>query len=155
MKKLLSLLLCAVMIAPAFAGTTDYKALYRGGSVPDLKTNQEAKLVLSRPDVLVFGKLQVPYDKIQSVEYGQKAGRRVGAAIATAILVSPVGLFLLFSKKRNHIVSLTWTNAEGKSDGAVFEINKDAIRSTLKILEVKTGKEIIYESPEARANIGK
>jgi hypothetical protein len=34
----------------------------------------------------------IPYEQIIDIEYGQKAGRRVGAAIATAILISG-GLF--------------------------------------------------------------
>ena len=40
----------------------------------------------------------IPYDQVADLEYGQKAGRRVGAAIATTILISPAGLMLLFSK---------------------------------------------------------
>jgi hypothetical protein len=154
-KKLISLSLCLTLIAPLFAGLSGNKAAYRGGTVATLKANQEGVLVLTKPEGFSFATLSVPYNQVQSIEYGQKAGRRVGAAIATALIVSPVGLFLLFSKKRRHIVSLTWTNAEGKTDAAVFEVGKDAIRSTLKVLEVRTGKTIEYESADARANIGK
>ena len=138
-----------------FAGLSGDKAAYRGGTITQLRDGQEAVMVLTKADVFTFATLSVPYDKVKSIEYGQKAGRRVGAAIATAVLVAPVGLFLLFSKKRKHMVSLTWENAEGKTDAAVFELGKSAIRPALKILEAKTGKEVEYESEDARANIGK
>jgi len=155
MKKVIALSLCLAIASCAFAGVGGDKVAYRGGTAAGLKDGFEAKANLKRPDAFTFGTLTIPYDKIQSIEYGQKAGRRVGAAIATAVLVSPVGLFLLFSKKRKHMVSLTWMNVEGKTDAAVFEFGKNAIRPALKILEVKSGKQIEYESEDAKANIGK
>lgn len=155
MKKVIALSVCLAITSSAFAGIDSKKAAYRGGTVMSLHSNQEAVFVLDRPDGVHFATLVIPFDKVQSIEYGQKAGRRVGAAIATAVLVSPVGLFLLFSKKRKHMVSLTWTNPEGKIDAGVFELGKDAIRPALKILEAKSGKQIDYESEDARANIGK
>jgi hypothetical protein len=155
MKKVIALSLCLAIASSASAGVGGDKAAYRAGTVASMKEGFEATANLKRPDAFTFGTLTIPYDKIQSIEYGQEAGRRVGAAIATAVLLSPVGLFMLFSKKRKHMVSLTWTNAEGKTDAAVLEFGKNAIRGALKILEARSGKQIEYESEDARANIGK
>lgn len=92
----------------------------------------------------------IPYDQFIDIEYGQKAGRRVGAAIATAILISPIGLFLLFSKKRKHYVTIGYKSAEGKEEVAIFELGKDLIRTTLPILEARSGKKIEYQDEEAK-----
>jgi hypothetical protein len=46
--------------------------------------------------------LMIPYARIIDMEFGQKAGRRVGAAIGTSLLLGPIGLVTLFSKKKNH-----------------------------------------------------
>ena len=56
----------------------------------------------------------------------------------------------MFSKKRRHYLTMEYVDAEGKSQAAVFEIGKNAIRYTLKSLEVRTGKKIEYEDDEAR-----
>ena len=90
------------------------------------------------------------YNDIIDVEYGQKAGSRVGAAIATAILISPVGLFLLFSKKRRHFVTIGYKDTDGKDQVAVFELGKDVIRTSLAIIETRSGKQIEYQDDEAR-----
>jgi hypothetical protein len=92
----------------------------------------------------------IPYRQFIDIEYGQKAGRRVGASIATAILISPVGLFMLFSKKRRHFVTIGYMGDDGKEQVAVFELGKDIVRTTLPILEARSGKDVIYQDEEAR-----
>jgi hypothetical protein len=89
----------------------------------------------------------IPYSSITSLEYGQKAGRRVGVAI----MVSPVALF---SKKRKHYVTIGYTDQAGKNQGAVFELGKDTVRTTLVTLETRSGKQIEYESEEAKKHVG-
>jgi hypothetical protein len=80
---------------------------------------------------------------ITGLEYGQKAGRRV----AVAVLISPLALF---SKKRNHYLTITYNDAAGKEQAAVFELGKDVVRTTLKILEVRSGKSLEFQDDEAR-----
>ena len=158
MKKTIAVLVCLAVSSSAFAGVSGDKAVYRGGTLA-FKENREGRLALTGADEAVYtvgkDRVAIPYKGVTSIEYGQKAGRRVGAAIATAVLVSPVGLLLLMSKKRKHIVTLAWTNADGKTEGAVFELGKDAIRPALAALEARTGKQVEYESADAKANIGR
>jgi hypothetical protein len=40
-------------------------------------------------------------------------------------------------------------------EGVVFEVGKDAIRPILTALEARTGRQVEYESEDARKNIGK
>ena len=69
-------------------------------------------------------RLAIPYDRVNSLEYGQKAGRRVGVAI----MVSPIALL---SKKRKHFVTLSYLDESDKQQAAVFELGKDVVRVTL------------------------
>ena len=92
----------------------------------------------------------IPYNQFIDIEYGQKAGRRVGAAIATAVLLSPAGLFLLFSKKRKHFVTIGYKDNDGKDQVVVYELGKDIVRTTLPILEARSGKKIEYQDEDAK-----
>jgi hypothetical protein len=85
----------------------------------------------------------IPYDRVDSLEYGQKAGRRVGLAIA----VTPIALL---SKKRRHYLTVNYTDADDKQQAAVFELGKDIVRVTLSSLEARTGRKIEYQDEEAR-----
>ena len=158
-KRIIALIVCLAFAQLAFAGIGGNAAVYRGGTLTGVPANANGTLYLNDQDHATYSasregiSITIPYQSITSIEYGQKAGRRVGAAIATAILVSPVGLALLLSKKRKHILTLGWTSDEGKPQGAVFELGKNVVRTTLVTLETRTGKKVEYETPEARANI--
>jgi hypothetical protein len=167
MKKVLSsiVLMCFCLNTVALAGLDSKKAAYQGGTMrekyfPGAKDSVEGILNTADEKELKFEyKLNksgdekiysIPYDQVLDIEYGQKAGRRVGAAIATAILIAPVGLFLLFSKKRKHFVTIGYKDTEGKEQVAVFELGKDIVRTTLPILEARSGKKITYQDEEAK-----
>ena len=78
--------------AAYFGGTA---AVFAGAKDPiegQLDTMNASELVLTAEDKPFVGKtLRIPYDKIVDVEYGQKAGRRVGTAVATTVLLGPIG----------------------------------------------------------------
>jgi len=140
------LLLSFILMAQSAFPVDGKKAQYIGGTagIPD---KAEAVLDTSSANIVTFqwkqGKWEIPYSAVTGLSYGQHAGRRV----AVAILVSPLALF---SKKRRHYLTVEYTDAQGKAQAAVFELGKDAIRTTLTILEVRTGKSIEYEDDEAR-----
>jgi hypothetical protein len=81
------------------------------------------------------------------LEYGQKAGRRVGVALA----VNPL---FLFSKKRKHYLTVGFSDSAGQTQGAVLELGKKRVRAILDILETRSGKQVEYESEEARKHAG-
>jgi hypothetical protein len=123
------------------------KALYVGGTVSGVSEKAEGTLSTKSESAVSFdagkkGSVTIPYSTITDIEYGQKAGRRV----AVAVLVSPLALF---SKKRNHYLTITYRDASEKEQAGVFELGKDIVRTTLKILEVRTGKEITFQDEEA------
>jgi hypothetical protein len=147
-----ALVLLLFVVEAAFAGLGSDKAMYVGGTVSSIKDRTEGKLKTDDAKTMVFdygkeGNLSVPYEQINSLEYGQKAGRRLGLAI----VVNPL---FLFSKKRKHFLTVGYLDADKKQQAAVFELGKGAIEPTLKALEAKTGKKVDYEDSEARKAAG-
>ena len=126
--------------------------MYVGGTFTAIPGKTEGRLDLSDSSTMKFtskkGDILIPYGKITSIEYGQKAGRRVGVALA----VNPVALF---SKKRKHYVTLAFADDAGKNQGAVFEVAKGTVRNVLTTLETRSGKQVEYESEEAKRNLGR
>ena len=165
MKRSLAVLVifCMLFTPSVIAGIDGKKAAYQGGTTkdadfPGANSAVEGILNTADPDNLRFEyKLKnqprvytIPFNQIIDIEYGQKAGRRVGASIATAILLTPLGLFLLFSKKRKHYVTIGYKGPNDKEEVAVFELGKDIVRVTLAILEARSGKKIEYQDEEAK-----
>jgi hypothetical protein len=161
-KRTLSLLLIAsfLWMPLAAAAVRGKSARYVGGTVPVFKQPIDGTWELAEHALLFTaekngGKVSIPYDKIESLEYGQKVGRRLGAATAGALIVSPLFLFLLFSKKRKHFLSVGFVDEEGKKQGAVFELAKGIVKESLATLEAKSGKKVEYESEEAKKHAEK
>ena len=136
-----------LLMGAAWAGLGSDKTMYMGGTINTVKEQSEG--VSSARDEKVFtftspaGNITIPYDRVDSLEYGQKAGRRVAAAV----LVSP---YILFSKKRRHYLTISWKDENDKQQAAVFELGKGIVRVTLATLEARTGRKIEYQDEEAR-----
>ncbi len=142
-------LLCLI---PAQAAVRGKDVKYVGGTVAGMPENAEGQFDLSREDGAVFTAKNgqtvfIPYKNVESLEYGQKAGRRVGVALA----VSPL---FLFSKKRKHFLSIGFVDDQGRKQGAVFQLAKGIVRDALTTFETRSGKKIEYESEEARKHAG-
>lgn len=122
------------------------EVLYVGGTIDAVTEKTTGRLDTSDATGATFtakkGKFTIPYGAISSLEYGQKAGRRVGVALA----VNP--LFLL-SKKRRHFLSIAFVDEKGVKQGAVLELGKGRTHSIIKTLESRSGKKVEFESDEA------
>lgn len=149
MKRAISIVLAFVFALDllAFAGLGSDKTAYVGGTENQIKEGTEGKSSAKDDKHFVFeykkGSLSIPYEEINDLEYGQKAGRRLGVAIA----VTPLALF---SKKRKHYLTLGWKDQQDKQHAAVFELGKSVIRTTIATLEARTGKKVDYQDDEAR-----
>ena len=148
MKKTTSALLLIVLSiqAPLNAGIGSKDAVYIGGTA-SIKEMSEGKTSTADEKAFLFkykaGKLLIPYDKINALEYGQKSGRRIGLAIA----ISPIALL---SKKRKHFLTVNYIDDADKQQAGVFELGKDIVRTTLASLEARSGRKIEYQDDEAR-----
>ena len=56
----------------------------------------------------------------------------------------------LFSKKRKHFLTVSYTDADGQAQAVVFELGKDIIRTSLTIVETRSGQAIEYQDDDAR-----
>lgn len=131
----------------AASGVGSKKAKYVGGTVATIKEGVEGKVSVADEKVFIFEykkeRFTIPYDRVNSLEYGQKAGRRLGLAIA----VTPLALF---SKKRKHFMTINYVDENEKQQAVVFELGKDITRVTLASMEARTGRQIEYQDDSAR-----
>ena len=146
------LCLCAALIAfesPLIAGGSGSRVAYVGGTVPHVRNNTEGVVLMTDDQSFLFFakgiRMEVPYEKINLLEYGQKAGRR----FAMAIVISP--MFLL-SKARKHYLTIGYADEEGRQQAIVFQVDKRHVRAVLAGLEAKTGLKVQYQDDEARKN---
>jgi hypothetical protein len=142
------LLTCAFALDfVAVAGLGSDKTAYIGGTENQIKEGTEGTSSAKDEKNFVFefknGKVEIPYDQVDDLEYGQKAGRRLGLALA----ISP---WLLLSHKRKHFLTVGWKDAQDKQHAAVFELGKSVVRTTIATLEARTGKKVDFQDDEAR-----
>lgn len=139
--------LAAVVLLPALpAADPGCAAEYVGGTLPAVR-RLEGRIVATDERFFLFQAprltLQVPFDRINLLEYGQKVDRRY----ALAILISPL---MLLSKKRAHFLTIGYTDQEGRQQALVFRLDKNAVRPVLAGLEAKTGRKVHYQDQETR-----
>lgn len=153
MRRRLTLLLVVALVCEPLLAVSGKQAQYIGGTAP-ITAKAEAVLDVTGVDAATFtwkkGQWQVPYHSVTNLEYGQHAGRRVGLAVAGIATFGIAALPAIFSKKRRHYLTVSYTDGSGMQQAAIFELGKDAIRTTLKILEVRTGKAVEYEDEESQ-----
>ncbi len=146
----------ANVVSPALlGGVPSNKGVYRGGTVAALPLDTAGAVTTTDRVHFVFthkgGRLAIPWDRVNLLEYGQKAGRRLGAAVATAVIVAPVLAPLpLLSKKRRHFLTINYVDEQGQQQALVLELGKNIVRATLASLEARTGKKVEYLDQEAR-----
>jgi hypothetical protein len=146
-------LLLALTMTPAASAVDKEKAVYVGGTA-QVVPKSEGTLATSDAEKLMFiaekggGIIEIPWKKIDDAEYGQKVGRHV----KTAIFLTPLALF---SKSRKHYLTISYKDKSNELQSAVFELGKELVRTTLTVVETRTGRKITYQDEEAaksRAN---
>ena len=131
----------------ATAGDPGCDADYVGGTLAELPGNAEGKILITDQDSFLFrakkAAVRIPYEKISTIEYGQRVGRRY----VSAVLISPV---FLLAKSRKHFLTVAYTDGEGRGQAMVFRVGKNEIRALLAGLEARTGRRIEFQDDEAR-----
>jgi len=164
MKRIMTFALSlALFIEAPLALATDSKgAAYYGGTLTafngakdpvegKIDTTNEKALTFYATDKKFTGRsLSIPYDRVLDLEYGQKAGRRVGTAVATMVLFGPIGLVSLLSKKRKHFLTVGFKDDSNKDQVAVIELGKDIVRTAIPVIEARSGKKVEFQDEESR-----
>jgi hypothetical protein len=129
------------------AGDVGDRVQYVGGTISVIPSKTRGFISTREDDVFLFQTkritVQVPYDKINEIEYGQRVGRRY----AEAILISPV---LLLSKTRKHFLTIGFIDDQGRQQAMIFQVGKNEVRSMLVVLEAKSGRKVEYQDDDAR-----
>lgn len=129
------------------AGGKGSRAEYAGGTIAQIPDGCSGSIQAIDDEFFVFyskkARWRVPYEKINLIEYGQKVDRRYLAAV----FISPL---FLFSKKRQHFLTVGYTDEAGRQQAMIFRVNKDDIRMILVSLEARTGRKIEFQDEEAR-----
>lgn len=146
MTRLFSLLLVAAAVAPS-ASERGGRVVYIGGTIDSLQSGTAALLRTNDRDYLELAmnrsRMKVLYDRVNLLEYGQQASRR----LALAVLISPV---FAMAKKRRHFLTVGFTDDEGRQNAMVFTVDKNDIRTILATLEARTGRKVDFQDEEAR-----
>jgi hypothetical protein len=123
------------------------KAEYIGGTIDQFAPGGNGTLRTDNAEALIYmtskGGVSVPYERVNLLEYGQNASRR----IVLAVVVSP--LFLL-SKSRKHFLTVGYRDDSGRQQAMVFRVDKSKVRVVLASLEARTGQKVQYQDDEAR-----
>jgi hypothetical protein len=119
-------LFCWPFSAP-WAGVKADEAVYVGGTA-NVKQGTHGALDASDENVFMFEAWQVPYGKITALDYGQHAGRHWAYAALGMYGVLPI----LLTRKRHHYLTVEYSDDNGKTQAAIFEVGKVSIRSVLR-----------------------
>ena len=124
-----------------------YRVHYVGGTISALPGKTQGQVNTRQNEVFHFQTtsvtVQVPYDKINVREYGQRVSRRY----EEAILLSPV---FLLSKTKKHDSPLGFTDDQGRQQAREiflvnalpamsFEVGKNDVRAMLVVLGSQVG----------------
>ncbi len=148
---LLGLALLFALALPAFA-VKKGQAKYIGGTLNTIKEKAEGPIDLSNEKRLTFipkesAMLEIPWDRVSQLEYGQNVARRW----RSAILLSP---FALLSKAKKHFVTITYQDKDKVEQAIVLEFDKDDIRMVLASLKARTLQTIVMQDEEAKKDLG-
>jgi len=146
MKRLVAILLCALVPIALFAADDGYKVVYDGGSIPNTKTGSGLSLYIESK-IIRFTKdktelITIPASAVTEISYGQDVHRRVGAAIGLAVVSFGIGALMALTKSKKHFIGLTWVNGEEKG-GFAIQCDKKEYRGILSGLEGITGKKAV------------
>jgi len=137
----------AALSGALLAGDVGDRVRYIGGTISVLPTKTAGLIDTREEDVLLFQSkgitVQVPYDKINLLEYGQRISRHY----AEAILISPV---FLLSKKKTHYLTIGFTDDHGRQQAMIFQVGKNEVRAMLVVVEAKSGRRVEYQDDDAR-----
>jgi hypothetical protein len=99
---------------------------------------------------LVFAgrkRVEIPAADVTAISYGQKAYRRVADLALLSVMATPVVLFGLLHKSKDHIVAVEFRTAAGEKGAVLLTVHKDQYRGLLADLKSVTGKPVEDYTP--------
>jgi len=134
-----------VALPPAVLAVKRGEAKYVGGTIATIREDAEGPINLTDLKRLTFLPkdsqiLEIPWDRVSQLEYGQKVTRRKKT--------------VLLSKSRKHYVTITYQDQQKAEQAVVLEFDHDDIRMVLASLKARTLQTIVFQDEEARKEMG-
>jgi hypothetical protein len=79
---------------------------------------------------------------ITGLSYGKKAYRRVADMATLSAVLTPVALFGILHKSKDHIIGIEFQTPDGKSGAILLMVHKDHYGELLLTLQKMTGKAV-------------
>jgi hypothetical protein len=142
-----SVVLC-LMLAVAAQAQIEVPAAYFEGVVKEMPEKKPGKLIAADGETLEFawekGRWKVPYTQIKTIYLSLSRQSALGEAFGLS------GAAVGAMKKRKLLLSLMLSNGEGRPLRCVFFLPQAAPREFMEMIEKKSGRNVVYESEEAR-----
>jgi hypothetical protein len=136
LKKLTALFLFLILSLPALA-VDDAQVMYIGGTAPGMAAGTVGSLDTTAETALIFehtgSRLEIPYAAIESHEYSTEVTHHLGVLPAVA-----VGMVRI--RKHRHYFRVTYRNADGVAQVAVFEVPKQMPRTLQAVLAARAAR---------------
>jgi hypothetical protein len=152
--RVVAFLLCLALLAPGVClALGPRRAMYVGGTLSGIPDKVEGKSDITNVNALVFigakggTTVVVPWASIQELEYGRRIPERWKASKLKSV-------FGLLSRGKKHYVTITYKNAVGVDQAAVFEFGDEIVRPTVATLKTKSGKPLVCQGNEASLQMG-
>jgi hypothetical protein len=134
----------------SFAAATNSwnKIRFMGGSIqPKVDPYDWNTTLTVTPDAIVLAfehnqKQRILLSQVTALSYGQEAHRRVTEMVALSVMVTPVALFGLLHKGKDHFIAIQYQTEDGKPASILLEAHKDNYKAVLEALKSATGKPV-------------
>lgn len=134
MKKFAAVLVLLMGVLPAFA-VQGNEVRYVGGTVTGLEPGVVGRFDMSPSAALMFehngGKVAIPYADITSFDYSKEVAHHLGVLPAIAIS-------LVKMRTHRHFFRISYKDATGEPQVAVFEVPKQMPRVLKSVIETRT-----------------
>ncbi len=135
----------------AFASEYDVQCLNHKGKFSSCKVtiNDENIQIAYKDKKNQDLNVEIPGKGIKSISAGEYARRRVGESVAAAVILAPIFLFTLFSKKKRDHIGIEYVqdpkDKNATTKATLIEIKKKYGMAMKTELKAVSGKEIIEE----------
>jgi hypothetical protein len=86
--------------------------------------------------------LRLKPTQVTALSYGQEAHRRVADMVALSVVATPLALFGILHKSKQHFVGIEFKDDNGKPGAVLLEADKNNYRVILETLKTVTGKPV-------------
>ncbi len=143
-------LFCSLLMpTPLLSAAGVWKKIrYQGGtidaSVNPFDWNTTLTATADQVELVFAGRktVKIAAAGITTLSYGQRAYRRVADMAALSVVVTPIALFGILHKSKDHLIGIEFKTPAGQRGGVLLMVHKDSYRELLLTLKVITGKPV-------------